>query len=125
MPQNLQIVRPSDFVCLDAQGKPDLAASERALSAVAKACVDRGIDCALLDVRNVQSNLGLVDLYQLVKAFDAMGFQPNHRLAVLHRYSGGEGAEFFAICASMRGWNVRAFDNFEEAIEWFSVSQPG
>src|SRR5689334_15792278 len=29
-------------------------------------------------------------------------------------------AEFFAMHTSNQGWQVRAYDNFEEAIEWFT-----
>jgi len=53
-----------------------------------------------------------------------MGFRRDHRLAVVHRYGGMERADFFALCASSRGWNVRAFDSVEEALDWFASAQP-
>jgi hypothetical protein len=124
MPYNLHIVQPSDFIRLDARGKPDLVESRRALEGIAKLCVERGTDCALLDVRNVKGNMSLTDLYTLAKTFNEMGFNEKHRLAVLHRYEAGERAEMFAMFASSRGWNVRAFENYEQAIEWFSTILP-
>jgi len=120
MPYNLQIVKPSDFVRLDAKGQTDVEETRRILKSVAKACVDRGIDRALLDARDVPPSLTLSDLYSLAVSFREMGFYQDHRLAILHRYTATERAEFFAMCASERGWNVRAFDNYEEAIEWFN-----
>lgn len=123
MPYKLHVVKTTDFVRFDGKGKPDLTESRRALEKVAKACVESGSNCALIDVRDVYSTMELADLYNLISAFHAMGFRPEHRLAILHRYSGSEKADFFAMCASTRGWNVRAFDNFEEAIEWFGTEQ--
>jgi hypothetical protein len=124
MKYNLHVIRTADFVRLDARGNPDLAETRRALEVVAKACIDRGANAALLDVRDARSDLRLVDLYGLVTAFPAMGFRREHRLAILHRYSGAERAEFFAMCAAERGWHVRAFDNYEEATEWFGTEIP-
>jgi hypothetical protein len=49
-----------------------------------------------------------------------MGFKENNKLAVLHRFHSGERAQFFADCAGDRGWNVRAFERFEDAMDWFN-----
>jgi hypothetical protein len=122
----VQIVRAGDFARLDAHGRVDLAASHEALAAVARACVERGTNLALLDVRDVYSDLSATELYSLAAAFNEMGFTRSHKLAVLHRYSGGERASFFARCAAERGWNVRAFESFEDAIDWFGAARaPG
>ncbi|MGH7179623.1 MAG: hypothetical protein ACREJC_19770 [Tepidisphaeraceae bacterium] len=125
MPCNLHIVKTNDFVRLDAQGKLNIEQSRKVLSGLAKTCVDRGIDCALLDIRDMRAGgMTLADLYSLASAFADMGFRETQRLAILHPYSGGERAEFFAMCAANRGWNVRAFDNFEDAIHWFTSADP-
>jgi hypothetical protein len=50
-----------------------------------------------------------------------MGFRPEHKLAILHSYNASEKSDFFAMCAAKRGWQVRSFDNYEEAIEWFGT----
>ena len=123
MPFNLQIVKTSDFVKLNAQGQLDVQQSHDVLAGLAKVCIDRGIDCALLDVRDMKSALKLNDLHALAKAFQEMGFREHHRLAVLHRYNAGERAEMFAMFATDRGWNVRAFEEYEEAIEWFRATE--
>jgi extradiol dioxygenase family protein len=120
MPCTLQIVRTADFVKLDAQGHLDVKQSHDVLAAVAKRCVELEIDCALLDVRDLEGGLKIEDMHTLAKAFHEMGFRERHRLTVLHSYNAGEHATMFAMFASDRGWNVRAFVEFEEAIEWFS-----
>lgn len=123
MPVNMQIVKANDFIRLDAKGEVNLEESWQALAALAKQCVDLGVDYALLDVRKAQSDLKVTDVYRLAHAFEHVGFSKHHRLAVLHPYA-GKRAEIFAAFASDRGWHVRAFDDFEEAIEWFNTSLP-
>lgn len=120
MAYSLHVVKPKDFVRLDASGRVDFDASRRVLADLAKACSDRGLSLALLDVRDLYSELSPTDLYGLVKSFHDIGFRPAHRLAVLHRYNSTERAEFFSMCAAEHGFDVRAFDNFEEAIEWLN-----
>ena len=78
---------------------------------------------ALLDARDAQGKLTTTELYQLAKGFAGSGFKKADRLAILHRYSGKQ-AEIFADFADERGMNVRAFDNYEDATEWFSTELP-
>ena len=135
MPYNLQIIRVADFLRLNTKGEYDHVQTHRALSNIAAACVKSGIDCALIDIRDARSDMRLDDLYQLALAFKNMGFQRNHRLAILYRTFSGERvdfftmrqserAEFFAMCASEGGWNVRAFEDYEHAMEWLSTALP-
>jgi hypothetical protein len=120
MPVDLEIIRTSDFLRLDAGGQLDLKQSHDVLASVAKGCLDHGIDCALLDVRDVNTTLKLSELQILARSFHEMGFNERHRLAILHRYADRERAEVFTMFANDRGWNVRAFEEYEEAINWFS-----
>jgi hypothetical protein len=135
MPFNLQIIRTSDFIRLNAKGEYDSAASRAVLSKLAKAIVEKGIDSALIDVRDARSDMRLNDVYELAMAFKEMGFQKRHRLAILYRSTAGEHleffamrpgerAQFFAMCASEEGLNVRAFDDYAQAMEWFAAALP-
>jgi hypothetical protein len=123
MPTDLQIVRTSDFARLGAHGQLDFEKSRRALADVAKACIEKGLHHALLDVRDIYGELSTRELYRLAEAFAEMGFAKTDCLAVLHPYS-GKRAEIFAAFAEERGMTVRAFESFEEAIEWFSTTVP-
>jgi hypothetical protein len=125
MPYNLHIVKTSDFIRLNAKGETDVKHSHDVLAGLAEACFRHGVTCALLDVRDMKKNsLKLTDLHTLAMAFREMGFREKHKLAVLHRLDGGERAELFAMFASDRGWNVQAFGNYEEAVDWFSAALP-
>ena len=123
MPYDLHNIKTSDFVRLDARGKVDVERSREVLGELANTCACRGVNCALLDVRDLHSEMTMNDLYSLAKTFRAMGFRPDQRLAVLHRYR-SERAESFTTFAANEGWDVRGFEDYEEAIEWFSSTNP-
>src|SRR6185295_5466647 len=59
-------------------------------------------------------------LAALVGTFREAGFTRQHKLAVLYRTDPHRGARLFAFISIMRGWQVRAFADFEEALLWLS-----
>ena len=127
MPLELQIIRACEFIRVGAQGHLDLAASQEVLKELARACRLRGIHQALLDVRDVQPGpvpmLTLDDLVALVNTFCEIGFSDQQRLVVLYSADPHHGARTFATLSTLRGWNVEASDNFEEALLWLSQGQ--
>jgi hypothetical protein len=63
MPQDLQIIRASEFVRFGAHGHFNLAVSKAALAVVAVACRKRGIDQAMMDLRALRPGLEPVERY--------------------------------------------------------------
>ena len=122
MPYQFSVVRAAEFIRCGTHGTVDLAESRRILTSLARTLVSRGVDCALLDLRHVSAEPPLTypQLYELAQAFLQAGFGPKHRLALLVPPERYEKAQFFAICASGRGWNCHPFGSFEEAAEWMS-----
>jgi len=122
----LHVVRAGDFVRSGPEGTFDLAQSCSVLEALAEALVARGIHKALLDVRRmrVEPPTTYTQLYNLARCFRDAGFGPKHRLAVLVSPDQHDKADFFALCASSRGWNAYAFDDFEEAFDWLAEETP-
>lgn len=124
MPLELQIIRAAEFVRLGAQGYFDLAASKAALAKLARACRKRGIDRALMDLRDLRPGPKPVfspsDLVALVNTFREIGFTKRQRLAVLYRTDPHRRARLFAFIGTLRGWHVRAFGDFEKALIWLS-----
>ena len=51
MPIELQVIRASEFIRLDARARFDLEQSQEVLKALAFACRKRGVDQAMLDLR--------------------------------------------------------------------------
>jgi len=123
----LQIIRAHEFVRLGAHGQFDLPTSKTVLAELAKACLRRGIDQALLDLRAIQPGPKPVftpeDLKELVGTFREIGFTSRQRLAVLYTTDPHHRTSMFAFIAIMRGWNVQAFDSFENAMLWLSNSE--
>jgi len=51
MPIELQVIRASEFIRLDARARLDLEQSKKVLEALAYACRKRGLDRAMVDLR--------------------------------------------------------------------------
>jgi hypothetical protein len=127
MPQELQIIRASEFVRFGAQGHFDLAASRIALAELAGTCRKRGIPHAMMDLRALHPGpkpvFSPADIAELVGTFRDVGFTPQERLAVLYHSDPHHRARLFAFLSTMHGFAVRAFRDFEEALLWLSSGE--
>ncbi len=121
----LQIIRPSEFVRLNPEHQLDLQGSKEALYSLARSCRKRGIARAVLDIRTIPIPARPIftrdELCILVETFREAGFRRRQRLAVLYREDPHRGVRKFAFISTLRGWNVRAFTDFEKALEWLSL----
>ena len=128
MPIELQIIRAQEFIRVSAEGHFDLEASQAVLKQLATACRKRGIHQALLDVRALQPGAKPVfspkDLVALVETFDQVGFKREDRVAVLYGSDPHHRASLFSFAATVHGWQVQAFNNFERAIYWLAAAEP-
>jgi hypothetical protein len=128
MPLELQIIRAGEFVRLGARDHLSLEASREALVDLVRACRKRGVDSALLDLRELaipaRPLFTPTELASLVGTFHQEGFGQNQRLAVLYRSDPHHGARHLAFVSSMKGWQVRAFGEFEDALNWLSEAEP-
>jgi hypothetical protein len=125
MPLELQIIRPPDFIRLGSLGTIDFESSKLALRELAFACRKRGIFRAVFDVRDLsvpaKPLLTTTELAALVDTFREAGFTTSQRLAVLYRQDPHHGVRMFAFISSLKGWRVRAFDEFERALMWLQA----
>jgi len=124
MPLELQLIRASEFIRLNAEGHFDLETSKMALANLAWACHRRGIERAMIDLRGIRVQLTPMlsrdDLVALVNTFHCLGFSKRQRLALLYDTDPHGRARLFAFITIMRGWKVRSFTKFEEAMMWLS-----
>jgi len=121
MPVEIQIIRACEFVQLSTSGIFDFNGTRGLLIEMADACRKRGIERALIDIRGANSNLTRNDLAALGKTFNEMAVSRRLRLSIIHRHDQGGRAKLFAFFSAMRGRNVRAFEDFEEALVWLST----
>jgi hypothetical protein len=128
MPFELQIIRATEFVRIGPQGRLDFKSSKETLATLAQACRKRGLDRALVDLRSLpvpaKPLFTPAELAELVGTFREVGFGPRQWLAVLYRSDPHHGARTFAFISRMRGWRVRAFEDFEAALLWLSAAEP-
>lgn len=127
MPVELQVIRANEFIRLDPSAHLDLEASRATLRSLAHACRTRGIDSALLDLRKLpippKPHFTPAELAALVTVFRDTGFSSEQRLAILYRSDIHGGVRNFAFISRMRGMNVQAFTDFEQALNWLSEGQ--
>jgi hypothetical protein len=124
MPVELQVIRASEFIRLDPHEHLDFLASRQALQDIAHACQMRGLESALLDLRALsvpdKPKFTATELAALVGTFRDAGFGKKQRLAILYRVDVYGGVRNFAFISRLRGMQVRAFEEFESALNWLS-----
>jgi hypothetical protein len=127
MPIELQVVRASEFVRLDARARLDFEASKQALRSLGEACRKRGLDRALLDLRHLpklpKAQFSPKQLAELVSAFHEAGLSREQRLAVLYRDDAYGGVRTFTFIGRIKGINVQAFTEFEDGLQWLSTGE--
>jgi hypothetical protein len=129
MPADLQIIRASEFVCLDANEHLDFEPSRKALEVLALACQKRGLDCALLDLRGLpmlsKPHFTTAQVNALVGAFRDAGFTRGQRLAILYEHDVYGIIRNFTLFSRSHGLQVQTFLDYEKAMSWLSRAQGG
>lgn len=123
MPIDVKVIRAKDFIKATPNGELDFEASTRLLLQVASVASALSDYAVLLDTRNAESKLSATDLYylalELQKHSDTFFLRKTAIICPQKRF---DKAEFFALCAENRGFQVSAFTLFERAMEWLTAS---
>ena len=122
MPTNVHIIQPSDFVRATPEGQVDLAAGERLLSDIAEKARDIEDFNVLIDLRTVRGGLlSASELWYLAEKFARHPHIGWRKTAILSPGARFDNAQFFALCAAVRGEsgaNVQPFRSYEDAMDW-------
>ena len=117
-----QVIRASDFVCYDAEKHLDFEESKRVLQELTLACRKRGLDRAMVDLRDLpvpeKPRFTTVQLVEMAGAIRAAGFTSRQRLAVLHSHDTHGTIRDFVSISRMKGLQVEAFRRFDDAMHW-------
>jgi DNA-binding response OmpR family regulator len=117
----IQIIKAGDFVISTPTGDLDMKTSREGLAEIAETGTDLQDYTVLIDLRDIKSRLSMIDIYELAYELVKYGKTFRRKTAVLARDDKDIGqARFFEDAAQNRGFKVRAFTVFEEAIIWLS-----
>ena len=119
MKAEIKFVKTKDFIKTTASGQLSLEKSKTVLKEIARLNTPDDLHDLLVDIRDTRPGLSLSDIYELVTEVG------NHRQAfrkkiaiLLGTQHDIDKARFLEMCASNRGYNVNAFDDFEDAVNW-------
>ncbi len=125
MGAKISIIPASEFLVSSAAGEYDVDQTRAQLTKLLRAAAVAGTDNLLLDVRESRTRMRAFEVFSLVSVFDQMVPPFAGRLAILNRPKDAfDRAEFFAMCAQHRGFEVAAFQDYEEAVHWLYPPQP-
>ena len=120
MPANIRFIHANDFIQVTSEGRLDLARSQEILLQIAAVTEFPSKHEIILDMRKVQSVLTVADLYGLASSLDSHRKDFAGKTALLCPPENFSDAEFFALCAQNKGLRVRAFTEYEAAMNWLT-----
>ncbi|MGA2158627.1 MAG: hypothetical protein WB588_01785 [Dehalococcoidia bacterium] len=123
MATDIRIIHAYDFIKATPEGKLDFEKSKKLLLEIASATgpvVDYDI---ILDTRKAQVEMSVAELWHLAVEISNFPKVFSRRTAVLCPIEPFDDAEFFALCARNRGFQIKAFTSFEDTIEWLTENR--
>jgi len=118
MPTNVKIIHARDFIRATPGGVLDLQASEALLLDIVEASGQIADVDVLLDTRRTMTVLSTSDLWGLAQKVAIAGAKSVRRTAVLCPAERFDHARFFSMCGERHGLDIRAFLDYEHAMEW-------
>jgi hypothetical protein len=123
MVTHIKIIPANDLIKARAEGELDFEGSKRLFKELALAGSASADYQILLDARKVQPRMSVTDLWYLAIELRNLLKSFSKKMALLYRLEPCNQAEFFTLCAKNRGFKIRAFTSFEEAIEWLTSNE--
>ena len=123
MPVNIKVIHTKDFIKTTATGVLDFAASRQALLDIASQVEQPGEYEILVDTREAEIVLSVVDIIELGKALAAHPSLRRSKIAILTSTSDVKQANFLETVIVNRAVSAKAFTGFEEAITWLVMQE--
>jgi hypothetical protein len=118
MPAAVKVIHARDFIRAQADGSFLFEDSLRLLGDIAAAAADLKDHDVVVDVRHAESRLSAADLWTLARKLAEHRHLQLRKTAVLCPLERFDKASFFAMCAENQGFRIRAFTDYEAAMEW-------
>ena len=122
MSTNIRIIHARDFIRATPEGMLNLELSKKLLIELASATTSLVDYEIILDTRKTVVGMSVLDLWYLASELSNFSKAFSRKTAVLCPVESFDRAAFFALCAQNRGFPVRAFNNFEDAIDWLTAN---
>ena len=117
----LHIIKAGEFIKSTPTGELDMTVIKQTFAQIDAAGNELQVYTILIDLREVDSKMSIVDIYDLASHLGEYGDTFRRKTAVLTR--AGEDlsrAAFFENAAQNRGFEVKTFTVFEDALLWLS-----
>ena len=118
MPTNVKVIHAGDLVRARPEGEAYLEDAEQLIRDIVAAGSGLAEFEVLIDTRRLSGALSATDLWNLAEKLARYRDSFARRTAVLCPLEKFDHARFFALCAENRGFNIRVFTAYEEAMEW-------
>lgn len=124
MAYDVRVIPIREFMKTNLTGEIDLNASRELLSELMAACRRQHMTRILIDSREARSQSTMLDVWTLARDLGSLGVTHENRVAVLNRPKDNfDRAAFLELCATNRGYHLKAFREFELAFTWLT-SEP-
>ena len=119
MTTKIKIITAKDFIEITADGIIDITTSRQLLADIAEAEHHHADYELLVDFRDTQSQLSILEVYQLAAELSQHGNTFHRKVAlVVTPGLNFDHASFFETCSHNRGFSVNAYTDYEKAIRW-------
>ena len=123
MAVDVRIIPIKEFLRSDVSGTLDLERSLSILRKLVEECKNHNIDRILIDTREATSNASMLDVWTLAKKLTSSGLRA--RVAVVNSPKDDfDRGAFLELCAVNRGYELKAFRDFEAAFTWLNEGEP-
>jgi hypothetical protein len=123
MPVDVKIIPIKELLRTDVSGNLDLERSLIILRHLVEECKNHNVDRILIDTREATSNATMLDVWTLARKLADSGLRA--QVAVVNRPKDDfDRGAFLELCAVNRGYELKAFRDFEAAFTWLNEDQP-
>lgn len=126
MTYRLKIKKEEHYVSAFATGIRNRENISSMAQEILDACKQHQVDKVLIDVREMNGRLSIFDSLAIIsKDFSKLKqFRILNKAVIVDAESRRERFSFFEQVARRRGYNIRVFDDVDEAIEWIGKDEP-
>jgi hypothetical protein len=123
MPVNIKVILTKDFIRTTVAGVLNFEVSRQALIEMASQMDEPGKYEILVDTREAETVLSVVDIFELGQALADHPSLRRSKLAFLTSISGAKQVEFLETTTANHGIRAKVFTDFEQAITWLVMKQ--